>query len=184
MGAHSTCALGHSSLCRCPSPAAASDCDEDESEPVRAAPTTLTTMARTAFFLLLFAVTARAQTPVDTIRQLDARWARMYAESDTVTAMRLYADDLIFTSTDGSMKDKAKEMNDVRAAPGLTLHYFRPVNPEIRVFGSGAVAAGLAEWSFTMNGQKSDVKRRYTIVYGRGGALGWRIMAVHMGRAP
>jgi hypothetical protein len=35
-----------------------------------------------------------------------------------------------------------------------------------------------------MNDQKSDVKRRYTIVYARGGPLGWRIVAVHMGRAP
>jgi ketosteroid isomerase-like protein len=137
-----------------------------------------------AAFALLFAATVRAQTPADTIRQLDARWARMYAENDTVTAAKLYADDLIFTATDGSMKDKAKEMNDVRAAPGLTLHYFRTVNPEIRVFGSGAVAVGLAEWSFTANGQKSDVRRRYTIVYTRGGPLGWRIVAAQMGRAP
>jgi ketosteroid isomerase-like protein len=142
-------------------------------------------MLKTACLLVFaFAAAAHAQTPAETIRQLDARWARMYAENDTVTASRLYADDLIFTSTDGSQKDKAREMNDVRAAPGLTLHYFRTVNPEIRVFGSGAVAAGLAEWSFTMNGQKSDVKRRYTIVYAQGGPLGWRIVAVHMGRAP
>jgi ketosteroid isomerase-like protein len=141
-------------------------------------------MLRAAIVLLLFAVTVEAQTPADTIRQLDARWARMYAEHDTVTAAKLYADDVIFTATDGSTKNKAKEMNDVRAAPGLTLHYFRTVNPEIRVFGSGAVAAGLAEWSFTSNGQRSDVRRRYTIVYARGGPLGWRIAAVHMGRAP
>ena len=151
----------------------------------RSAPTTRKSMIRIVCLLIFtFVARAHAQTPAETVRQLDARWARMYAENDTVTASRLYADDLIFTSTDGSQKDKAREMNDVRAAPGLTLHYFRTVNPEIRVFGSGAVAAGLAEWSFTMNGQKSDVKRRYTIVYAQGGPLGWRIIAVHMGRAP
>jgi hypothetical protein len=35
-----------------------------------------------------------------------------------------------------------------------------------------------------MNGQTNDTKRRYTIVYARGGPLGWRIVAMHMGRAP
>ena len=145
----------------------------------------LTPMLRAAFLLLVVAAThARAQTPADTIRQLDARWARMYAENDTVTAAKLYADDLVFTSTDGSLKTKAKEMGDVRAAPGLTLHYFRTKDTQVRVFGTGAVAAGQAEWSFTANGQTNDVKRRYTIVYARGGELGWRIVAVHMGRAP
>jgi ketosteroid isomerase-like protein len=142
-------------------------------------------MLRATFLLLIVVVThARAQTPADTIRQLDARWARMYAENDTVTAAKLYADDLLFTSTDGSLKTKEKEMADVRATPGLTLHYFRTKDAQVRVFGSGAVAAGQAEWSFTMNGQTNDVKRRYTMVYGRGGPLGWRVVAVHMGRAP
>ena len=134
--------------------------------------------------LLLFATAAYAQTPTDTIRRMDATWARMYAENDTVTAAKLYADDLVFTSTDGNVKDKAREMGDVRATPGLTLHYFRTRDTQFRVFGGGAVAAGVAEWSFTTNGQKSDLKRRYTIVYARGGPLGWRIVAVHMGRAP
>ena len=143
-----------------------------------------TSMLR-AFLLLAFAATAaNAQTPADTIRQLDARWARMYAENDTVTAGRLYANDLVFTSTDGSLKDKAREMNDVRAAPGLTLHYFRTRDTQVRVIGSAAVTTGLAEWSFTSNGQKSDVRRRFTMVYERGGPLGWRIVTVHMGRAP
>ena len=140
-------------------------------------------MLRAALFLAC-AAAAQAQTPADTVRQLDARWARMYAENDTVTAGNLYADDLIFTSTDGSLKDKAREMGDVRATPGLTLHYFRTRDTQVRVFGTGAVAAGVAEWSFTMNGQKNDVRRRYTVVYARGGPLGWRIVAVHMGRAP
>ena len=136
--------------------------------------------------MLLVAVAAQAtaQTPADTIRQLDARWARMYAENDTLTAAKIYADDVVFTSTDGTLKTKAKEMADVRATPGLTLHYFRTKDTQVRVFGTGAVAAGQAEWSFTMNGQTNDVKRRYTIAYARGGPLGWHIVAVHMGRAP
>jgi hypothetical protein len=34
-----------------------------------------------------------------------------------------------------------------------------------------------------MNGNSSTVRRRYTAVYSRGGALGWRMVALHMGRA-
>ena len=138
----------------------------------------------TLFLACAAAAQAQTRTPADTVRQLDARWARMYAENDTVTAGNLYADDLIFTSTDGSLKDKAREMGDVRATPGLTLHYFRTRDTQVRVFGTGAVAAGVAEWAFTMNGQRNDARRRYTMVYARGGPLGWRVIAVHMGRAP
>jgi len=137
-----------------------------------------------AAFSAVTSVAVKAQTPADTVRQLDARWARMYAENDTVTAGRLYADDLVFTSTDGALKDKAREMGDVRAVPGLTLHYFRTKDTQVRVFSDAAVTTGQAEWSFTANGRTSDVRRRYTMVYARGGPLGWRIVAVHMGRAP
>ena len=141
-------------------------------------------MYRSFLLLLIAASVAPAQTPVDTIRQLDARWARMYAEHDTVTAGQLYDDDLVFTASDGALKTKVREMADVRPSPGGTLNYFRTRDTQVRVFGTGAVATGRAEWSFTTNGQTNDVKRRYTMVYARGGPLGWRIVAVHMGRAP
>lgn len=40
---------------------------------------------------------------------------------------------------------------------------------------------GIAEWRFTWNGDTREVKRGYTIMYSKGGPLGWRVLAVHMG---
>jgi ketosteroid isomerase-like protein len=132
--------------------------------------------------LLLAPATLPAQ--ADTIRRLDSLWARMYQTHDTVTADRLYADDVVITATQGTLKTKAQEMADVRPYPGMTVEYFRTSGAEVRVLGAAAVVTGQAEWKFTSNGNTSEVKRRYTMVYARGGPLGWRIVTVHIGRAP
>ena len=120
----------------------------------------------------------------DTIRRLDSVWARMYQTHDTVTAAQLYADDVVITATQGNLKTKAQEMGDVRPWPGTTVDYFRTSGAEVRMFGSTAVVTGQAEWKTTSNGNSSEVRRRYTMVYARGGPLGWRIVAMHIGRAP
>lgn len=129
---------------------------------------------------------AHAQTPADTIRRIDSLWARMYQTHDTTFAQKLYADDLTWTMVNGRSKDKRTEMVDVAPAAGLVMEFFRTSDVVTRVLpGSGtAVVTGRAEWKFTLNGQSSEIARRYTHVYARGGPLGWQIVAVHMGQAP
>lgn len=123
-------------------------------------------------------------TAADTIRRLDSLWARMYATHDTTTARALYSDDLVWTSVNGTRKDKSGELADVRPMAGLVMEYFRTGGVEVRVYEGAAVVTGLAEWKYTMNGTPSEVRRRYTMVYVRGGPMGWRVVAVHIGRAP
>jgi ketosteroid isomerase-like protein len=125
-----------------------------------------------------------AQSPVDSVRRLDSLWAKMYTTHDTATANRLYADDLHWTSVSGTIKDKRTELTDVAPAQGLVMEYFRTSGVVIREVGSAVVVTGAASWAYTMNGQRSEVTRRYTHVYARGGPLGWRIHVVHMGSAP
>ena len=137
-----------------------------------------------AFSIALLCVPAVLAAQADTIRRLDSLWARMYQTHDTVTAAQLYADDVMITATQGNMKTKAQEMADVRPYPNMTVEYFRTVGADVRMYGSTAVVTGQAEWKFTSNGNVSEVRRRYTMVYARGGPLGWRIVAMHIGRAP
>jgi ketosteroid isomerase-like protein len=108
----------------------------------------------------------------------------MYTTHDTATANRLYSDDLHWTSVSGAIKDKRTELTDVAPAQGLVMEYFRTAGVVIREVGSAMVVTGAASWAYTMNGQRAEVTRRYTHVYARGGSLGWRIHAVHMGNAP
>ena len=124
---------------------------------------------------------AQPSADVATIRRLDSLWAQMYARHDTVLARSLYADDLVFTSANGNQKTREQELADVRPQPGLVMDYFRTTPTQVRVHEGAAVVTGTAEWRFTWNGDTREVKRAYTITYSRGGAHGWRILAVHMG---
>src|SRR5215212_5968983 len=69
------------------------------------------------------------------ILRLDSIWARNYAVHDTATAARLMADDFYMTSANGSVKNKAAEMRDIRPAAGLRMDYFRTEHPSVRVHG-------------------------------------------------
>ena len=127
---------------------------------------------------------AAAQSAVDSVRALDSAWARAYATHETTLALALFAPDLVVTSANGSLKSRADELGDIRPQPGLRMQYFRTSEVSIRVFGRSAVITGLASWRFTFNERDSEVSRRYTAVYVAGGSLGWRMVALHMGRAP
>jgi hypothetical protein len=131
-------------------------------------------------FLFLLAL---AQTGADSLRQLDSAWARSYATYDTALANKLFDDSLIVTSGNGRLKNKKGEMADVGPQqPGFQLHYFR--TSDVRVQPRAGVVTGLAEWSWTYNGQTNTTRRRYTAVYVRGGPLGRRMVALHIGPAP
>ncbi|MGQ0641110.1 MAG: nuclear transport factor 2 family protein [Gemmatimonadaceae bacterium] len=134
--------------------------------------------------ICLSTTTSVAQDPAAVIRGLDSAWARAYATHDTTLALSLFADNLVVTSVGGSLKDRAGELADIRAQPDLKMEYFRTTDFAVRVHEGTAVVTGLAEWRYTMKGQLSNPRRRYTAVYVRGGPLGWRMLALHMGRAP
>ena len=125
-----------------------------------------------------------AQDVGGSIRRLDSAWARAYATHDTSLALALYADDLIVTGSNGSVRGRSGEMADIRPQPGLQMSFFRTTDVAVRAHPGVAVVAGVAEWQFTLNGQVTTLRRRYTSVFVAGGPLGWRIVALHMGRAP
>jgi len=133
--------------------------------------------------LIILSQSATAQTTRDSLLALDSAWARSYATADTALANKLFDDSLIVTSGNGRLKNKKGEMADVGPLPpGFQIHYFR--TSDVRVQPRGGVVTGLAEWSWTMNAQTSTTRRRYTAVYARGGPLGWRMVALHIGPAP
>jgi len=119
-----------------------------------------------------------------TLRRLDSLWARMYERHDTLTAVQLYADDLVFQSANGRRKTKAEEIGDVRPAAGLVMEFFRTEPTSVRATADSGHVTGVASWRFTMNGQAREVRRTYNATYARGGPLGWQIVFVRMGNTP
>jgi hypothetical protein len=133
--------------------------------------------------VLVLASPAAAQTGRDSLLALDSAWARSYATADTALANKVFHDSLIVTSGNGRLKDKKGEMADVGPLqPGFQIHYFR--TSDVRVQPRAGVVTGLAEWQWTWQGRTTVTRRRYTAVYTRGGPLGWRMVALHLGPAP
>lgn len=126
---------------------------------------------------------SHARSAVDSIRVLDSLWARAYATQDTTFANALFADSMAATSAGGVSKGKQGELADTRPQPGLQMHYFRTAQVEVRMYSGAAIVTGLAEWEFAQNGQPTALRRRYTTTYVRGGPLGWRTVALHLGPA-
>lgn len=118
------------------------------------------------------------------VRSVDSLWARMYQTHDTVAALQLYAEPLVFISANGRQKTRAEELADVRPAAGLTMEYFRTAPDVVKTYGRLAIVSGVASWRFSMNGAPRDIRRTYTAIYSRGGPLGWRVVAIQMGNAP
>jgi len=119
------------------------------------------------------------------ILRLDSAWARSYATNDTVLARAVFAEDIVITSTTGAVKTREDEIGDVRPSPGFKMDYFRTRDPLVRIYGSQtAIVTGLAEWRFENNGKPAEIRRRYTAVYVPGGPLGWKMVSLHIGRAP
>ena len=128
---------------------------------------------------------ASAQTVTDTVRVLDSTWAHSYAVHDTAFARGLLAEDIVITATNGSLKTREDEIGDVRPSPGFRVDYFRSKDAKVRVFGDhSAVVTGLLEWSLRINDRANVIRRRYTATYVRGGPLGWKMVALHIGASP
>lgn len=118
------------------------------------------------------------------VRSLDSAWARSYATHDTALALRLFAEDLVITGGNGSLKTRAQELGDIRPTEGLRMHFFRTGDVSVRCFTDSCVVTGLAEWEFTFRDRVSNARRRYTAVYVSGGPLGYHMTALHIGPAP
>ncbi len=134
--------------------------------------------------LALIVSAAEAQDAVDSVLSLDRGWARAYATHDTALADVLFSSDMVVTSSSGQLKDKAGELADVRPAPDFAMEYFRTRDVAARHRESTVVLTGIAEWAFRFKGTRSELRRRYTAVYVRGGRLGWQILALQLGPAP
>jgi hypothetical protein len=121
-----------------------------------------------------------------TLRGADSLWAANYAHHDTTRALALMADDFFMTTSSGCVKDRAAELGDVRPQRDLTMQYFRTDDVRTREYanGSAGVVTGTAAWAFAQGGRTTQVQRRYTALYVRGGPLGWQLVTLHMGAAP
>ncbi len=138
-----------------------------------------------AFALACSAQAARAQSRPGTgkaereILALDREWADAMVRGDRAALERIFSDDLIVTSGDGTLRDKRGEMGD--GGPEIKTYFFHTDDLRVRVYGRAAVLTGRAKWRINIQGRDVDHERRYTCVYARERGR-WRMVAMQLTR--
>ena len=113
------------------------------------------------------------------ILALDREWADAMVRGDRATLERIFSDDLIVTSGDGSLRDKKGEMGD--GGSEIKTYFFNTEDLRVRVYGGAAVLTGRAKWRINYKGRDIDNERRYTCVYAKERGR-WRMVAMQLTR--
>lgn len=113
------------------------------------------------------------------VMELNIAWAEAITKGDAATLDSLFADDMIVTAGNGTLRDKAGEIKDAAGAPDPEFQWTNPFTTtevRVKVYGETAVVTGLAKWGFKYKGQQINNERRYTHTYVRQNGK-WRIVA-------
>jgi ketosteroid isomerase-like protein len=115
------------------------------------------------------------------ILALNRAWADAMVRGDTATLDRLFDDDMIVTSGDGSIRDKAGELKDTGPSEEIKTYFFNTEDVRVRVYGEAAVVTGRAKWRINYKGRDVDHERRYMSVYAKRNGR-WRMVAMQITR--
>lgn len=115
------------------------------------------------------------------ILKLNQLWADSIVRGDVAALDRLFADDMVITAGNGTVRDKAGEIDDLRPSTDIKTYFFNTDDVRVRVYKDAAVVTGRAKWRINLKGRDIDNERRYTHVYVRQRGS-WRIVAQHISR--
>ena len=113
------------------------------------------------------------------ILALNREWADAMVRADRAALERIFSDDLIVTSGDGTLRDKKGEIGD--GGPEIKTYFFNTEDLRVRVYKGAAVVTGHAKWRINYQGRDIDNERRYTCVYAKERGR-WRMVAMHLTR--
>ncbi len=143
--------------------------------------------------MLAFAFSAFGQSPEKkssqpskTERQiltLNREWADAMVRGDNAALERLFDDDLIVTSGNGVIRNKAAELGESKPNPDLKTLFFNTEEVRVRVYKDAAVVTGHAKWRINYKGRDIDNERRYMSVYAKRDGR-WRMVALQITRFP
>ena len=124
---------------------------------------------------------AKMSREAEAVIALDHAWANAQAQGDAAAMERLLSDDLIITSSTGTLRGKAEELNNLKPDPDLKTYFFKTDETRVRVYGSAAVLTGRARWRINYKGRDIDNEMRYTSVYAKEQGR-WRMVALQLTR--
>ena len=145
-------------------------------------------LASTAVTLLLFA-SARAQgreagrvgKDEQQVLAANREWADAMVRGDVAALERLFHDELVVTSGNGTVRGKAGELDDVKPTPDIKTYFFKTEDLRVRVYDDAAVLTGHAKWRINYKERDIDNERRFTSMYVKEKGR-WRMVALQVTR--
>jgi uncharacterized protein (TIGR02246 family) len=113
------------------------------------------------------------------VMALNNAWAHAITKGDAAALSRILADDVIVTSGNGEIRNKAAEIKDSAGPPDPEFVWTRSFTTEdvrVRIYRDAALVTGRAKWGFRYRGQEVNQERRYTHMYVKQQGQ-WRIVA-------
>ncbi|HJP95824.1 MAG TPA: nuclear transport factor 2 family protein [Candidatus Saccharimonadales bacterium] len=117
------------------------------------------------------------------VRGLEHKYSDAVRRQDVATVSNLLADDFVATSSRGEIRDKAKEIDDLRPTPEFKMEAFKLDDINVRVFGGTAVVTGRSRLQVAFKGQSNSSLFRYTRVYVKRNGR-WQVVAQQLTRLP
>ena len=145
-------------------------------------------LASTAITFLLFA-SARAQgreagrlgKDEQQVLAANREWADAMVRGDVAALERLFHDELVVTSGNGTVRGKAGELDDVKPTPDIKTYFFKTEDLRVRVYDDAAVLTGHAKWRINYKERDIDNERRFTSMYVKEKGR-WRMVALQVTR--
>ena len=131
-----------------------------------------------AALLLTIASVAIGQTPRKTELELlkaNRKYDEALVRGDVATLDQLYADEFVYTTPDGEVRDKAQQLAFTRAGD-LRLESGQSDDVRMRLYGNTAVMTGRFTAKGTFRNKRIDIRERYTAVWVRINGR-WRLVA-------
>jgi ketosteroid isomerase-like protein len=94
---------------------------------------------------------------------------------DAEALERIYADEFVYTTFDGEVRDKSRQLAFTRSGD-LKLESGRSDDVRVRVYGNAAVMTGRFTARGQFRGERIDVRERYTAVWVKSRGR-WRLVA-------
>jgi ketosteroid isomerase-like protein len=131
-----------------------------------------------AALLLTIAPVALGQASTKAEQELytaNREYDQALVRGDAVALDRLYADEFIYTTPDGEVRDKAQQLAFTRSGD-LRLESGQSDEVRVRVYGNTAVMIGRFTATGKFRDKKIDIRERYTAVWVKRDGR-WRLVA-------
>ncbi len=126
-------------------------------------------------FIALFAVSIGAQTKHSNrarllrseteVRAVIQSWADAVRDRDTNALKRIFADDIVITSFDGSVRGKSEEIEILKPNASIVTESVTNEDINLKIFGDVAIVTALTKINFIVQSKPQPFSMRYTAVF-------------------